>query len=89
MCDSSGEVWLRPSDFGAAPGVPTASDWRESPDLHVIAVTTRWAVTDAGRPDTVSDRAAAVEKMEGWPGGCHGKGGDMPEYLIAFNDVGA
>jgi hypothetical protein len=50
MCDSGGEVWLRPSDIGAvAPAIPTAPDWRESPDLHVIPGTTRWAVTDAGR----------------------------------------
>ena len=50
MCDSGGEVRLRPSDIGAvALAIPTAPDWRVSPDLHVIAGTTRWTVTDAGR----------------------------------------
>lgn len=50
MCDSGVEVWLRPSDIDAvALAIPTAPDWRVSPDLHAIPGTTRWAVTDAGR----------------------------------------
>ncbi len=50
MCDSGGEVWLRPSDIGAvALAVPTAPDWRVSPGLHVLPGTTSWAVTAAGR----------------------------------------
>ena len=48
--DSGGEVWLRLSHIGAvALAIPTAPDWRVSPDLHVIPVTTRWAVTAAGK----------------------------------------
>lgn len=50
MCYSGDEVSLRPSDIGAvALAIPTAPDWRVSPDLHVIPGTTRRAVTDAGR----------------------------------------
>jgi hypothetical protein len=49
-CDSGGGVWLRPSGIGAvALAIPTAPDWRVSPNLHVIPGTTRWAVTAAGR----------------------------------------
>ena len=48
MCDSGGEVWLRPSDIVAvALAIPTAPDWRVSPDSHVIPETTSWAVTAA------------------------------------------
>jgi hypothetical protein len=48
MCDSGGEVWLRPSDIVAvALAIPTAPDWRVSPDFHVIPGTTSWAVTAA------------------------------------------
>lgn len=44
MCDSGGEVWRRPADIGAAaPVIPTAPDWRVSPEVHVIPGTTRWA----------------------------------------------
>ena len=40
-----------------------------------------------GDPDAVSDRAAAVRgEGEGVRRGHPGKGGDMTEYLIAFND---
>jgi len=50
MSDSGGEVWLRPSQIGAvALAIPTAPDWRVSPDLHVLPRTTRWAVTAAGK----------------------------------------
>ena len=50
ICDSGGEVWVPPSDTGAvALAIPTAPDWRVSPDLHVIPATTGWAVTDAGK----------------------------------------
>jgi hypothetical protein len=48
ICDSGGEVGLRPSDTGAvALAIPTAPDWSVSPDLHVIPGTTRRAVTAA------------------------------------------
>jgi len=48
MCDSGGEVWLRPSDIGAvALAIPTAPDWLVPPGLHVIPRTTRWAGTAA------------------------------------------
>jgi hypothetical protein len=48
MCDSGGEVWLRPSDIVAVIlTIPTAPEWRVSPDLHVIPGTTSWAVTAA------------------------------------------
>jgi hypothetical protein len=50
MSDSGGEVWLRPSHIGAvALAIPTALDWRVSPDLHVLPGTIRWAVTAAGK----------------------------------------
>jgi hypothetical protein len=43
---------LGPSDRdndGFALAIPTAPDWRVSPDLHVLPGTTRWAVTAAGK----------------------------------------
>jgi len=67
MCHSDGDVWLRPSDIGAGgPAIPTAPDWRVSRDPGI----TRWVVTDVGRSDAVSNRAAAVRgEGGGWPQG--------------------
>src|SRR5689334_1912815 len=48
--------------------------------------TSSWSRTPENR-DVVSDRAAAVRgEGGGWPQKPSGQGGDMTEYLIAFND---
>ena len=47
MCDSGGEVWLRPSDVGVAePYYPQQPEWKVVCSISVAPGTTRWATND-------------------------------------------
>ena len=44
MCDSGGEVWLRPEDVpSGAAYYPEAPEWKVSSCISVEPATTRWA----------------------------------------------
>ena len=47
MCDSGGEVWLRPKDVGVAdPYYPSGPDWEVIGAISVEPGTTRWATAE-------------------------------------------
>jgi hypothetical protein len=88
MSDGEGEVWLRPSRIGAAAlAIPTAPDCRACPGLYVLPPDHQGG--GHGRRKILTRcRIGAppfVEEVEGVHRGHPGKGGDMTEYLIAFN----
>ena len=44
MCDSAGEVWLKPEDISTVdPFIPQAPDWLVVDDIDVVPGSTRWA----------------------------------------------